>query len=170
MIGQTEEALEKAARLSAAGAKVKVVAPRAFRPQDLSSQFLVILFARDNPALTKSVARICRAKRILLCAVDQPAYCDVINVSVYERGPLRLTASTSGVAPGLAKKIRLGLEESLKDAPLELFLKGLSDLRRRLEKQVPDPKLRRKTLLAAVDGFEFKAKVKLPAPWRPKHK
>ena len=67
------------------------------------------------------MAQVCREKRILLCAIDQAAYCDVVNVSVFDQGRLCVTIGTGGAAPAVSKKIRMGLERSLKEEPLEEF-------------------------------------------------
>jgi siroheme synthase-like protein len=128
----------------------------------------VVLCVKTDPDLTKKVAAVCREKRVLLCAIDQPAYCDVVNVSVFDKGRLRVTIGTGGAAPAIARKIRVGLEESLKDVPLEAFLDDLASLREKLEHEVPNPKDRIPKLLEAAEGFEFKASVRLPSSWRKK--
>lgn len=165
VIGDDKEAVDKSERLAQAGAHVSVMAPADFKLADMTDQFLVILCVKTDPELTRRVAQVCREKRILLCAIDQPAYCDVVNVSIFDKGRLRMTIGTGGAAPAVSKKIRLGLERSLKEVPLEAFLDDLAHLRERLEKELPDGKDRIPKLLEAVDGFEFNAAVRFPSKW-----
>ena len=162
VIGSDEAIVKKAGRLAEAGADVTTVDLDGFRPDLLTDQFLAVLTHEADRALAQSVAQRCREKKILLAALDHPDLCDVIHVSVFERGPLRMGISTEGVAPGLSRMIRQGLEESLAKAPIEEFLEGLAELRARVEREVPDFSERRKLLLAALEGFEFHASVKLP--------
>lgn len=160
VVGDDHEAVDKAAKLKKAGAGV-VVRKTGFRLTELRDQFLVIYCPKDNPSMTRRVAAVCRKKRILLCAVDQPDYCDIVNVSIYERGPLKIAIGTDGVAPGLSRKIRKGLEASLASVPLEKFMQRLARERKRLNR-IKDAALRREKLLSLVEKFQFKAVAKLP--------
>src|SRR4051794_26059700 len=110
VVGDSAEMAQKARRLAAAGARVRLVPLKKFSLSQLRGQFFVLLGIKDNPRLTRSIHRACRRQKILLCALDQPEFCDIINVSVYDRGPLHIMVSTDGVSPALSKKIRLGLE------------------------------------------------------------
>lgn len=168
VIGNDKESVQKSERLREAGADVDVVVPDKFKLTQIRDQFLVVYCPKNNSAQTKKVAAACRAKRVLLCAIDQPAYCDVVNVSVFDKGRLRVTMGTGGAAPAVARKIREGLETSLKDVPLDKFLDDLAALREKLEHEIPNPPERIPHLLKAADGFEFKATVKFPSHWRPK--
>jgi len=187
VIGSDEEVLNKAGRLADAGAEVELiwdaVAPspaldsagvkisrRAFRPDDLTDQFLALLSRKTPDALSVDVARRCREKRILLAALDRPELCDVIQLSLFDRGRLRIGISTGGASPGLARKVREGLEKSLAAEPIEEFLDELAVLRERLEKEIPDFNERRAALLAAIEGFEFSAGVRFPAGWQSRKK
>lgn len=166
MIGSNSEAKDKAGCLRLAGARLRVVSEKKFHLSLLKNQFFVIFCPKDNPAMTKAIAAVCRRRRILLCAIDQPTYCDVVNVSTFDKGLLRIMAATHGVAPAISKKIRLGLEQSLKNVPVDRYLNTLADLRKRLKKEIKDPSERIKKLIEATDGFEFKVAVKLPKKWR----
>lgn len=181
VVGHDREAIEKAERLKDAGARVTIVSDqlaadvrknfrksgitvieRSFQLSDITDQFFIVLSAKNDPVLCESVYRVCREKRVLLCAIDQPRYCDVVNVSVYRKGHLAIMISTDGAAPGVSRKIRLGLEESLKDVPVDLYLAKLAALRVQLEKEEKNSMERIKKLLAAVDGFDFRAEVQIP--------
>lgn len=165
VIGDGREMTDKSARLRRAGARVRVLPLNKFKLSDLKGQFLVVFCPKEERALAKKIFAACRRKKILLCAIDQPDYCDVVNVSTYDRGLLRIMAATHGAAPSVSRKIREGLEESLKDVPLDDFLDMLARLRVRLKKSVSNPDERIKRLIAATDGFSFRATVKLPKNW-----
>lgn len=179
ILGGGREATDKGVKLARAGAQVKVIAEtfspaereifresgisveeRAFSVAELTDQFFVILTIKGNPGLTKQIAARCREKRILLCAIDQPAFCDIVNVAVFERGALRISVSTEGVSPALARKIREGLESSLKDTPIEGFLEELGKLRESLEKSNAVNRIDQ--LIEAVRDVKFEVKFSIP--------
>jgi len=180
VIGDDREAQDKSCRLADCGARVTVVAPfaeepflktlnsrgilverRAFRTSDLEETFLVVYCEKDREQAA-SLHKLCRRKGILLCAVDLPEYCDFINVSLFSRGALQIAVSTGGVSPALSRKIRLGLESSLKKVPLEEFLDHLAALRTKVSQSAKTSEERRRRLIEAVDDFQFLARVRLP--------
>jgi siroheme synthase-like protein len=184
VVGSDREAIGKTEALVNSGARVTLVADnlpasvakkfrangvrlvaRGFKLSDLGSSFLVVFCLMSDSSLTKKVAAACRAKRILLCAIDQPAYCDVVNVSVVQKGFLTIAIGTDGVAPGVSRKIREGLEASLKNVPVDRFLKALARLRKRLEWKEPASHVRREKNLKMIKGFSFNANVALPKRW-----
>jgi len=181
VVGDSAACVGKAVRLAKAGARVKLIrrsvsksdrrllvragvsiSLRSFSLKDLRNQFFVLLDGRDVPTLAASVQKVCRRRRILLCALDQPEFCDVVNVSIYDRGPLHIAISTDGVAPALSRRIREGLEESLKTVPVEKFMVKLATLRRTLKRGDLGQEARTEKLIAAVDGVQFRASLKLP--------
>lgn len=164
VIGHDDEAKRKAARLVDAGADVTVQS--SFRDGDVTDQFLVILTIKSDPDLSARVAAACRSNRVLLSAIDQPELCDVVHVSIFERGHLQIAISTDGHAPALAKRIRKGLEASLEGEPIEAFLDHLAQLRQRLEREIADPAERRKALIEAVAGFALRAEIDFPPEWK----
>lgn len=186
VIGWTRETLDKAGKLAEAGAQVTAVAPdfppdlrkklrrmgvrvlnRPFKLNELKAQFFVIFCPKDR-VMARRVAVRCRFKKILLCAIDQADFCDVVNVSVFKKGLLKISVGTSGAAPGVARKIREGLESSLKNVPLDKYLDRLAALRRQVNKKGWASERKIETLLRAVNGFSFKAGVKFPARWNRK--
>jgi len=118
----------KARSLLDCGARVVVVSPaltlslaslveagrvehraRAFRRADVVGCRLVIA-ATGRPAVDRRVAEAARRRRVLVNAVDRPAWCDVILPSVLRRGELQIAVSTGGRSPALARDIRRRLE------------------------------------------------------------
>jgi siroheme synthase-like protein len=133
----------------------------------LTDQFLVVVSFKAPDALAAEAARRCREQRILVAALDRPDLCDVVHLSLFDRGRLRIGISTEGASPGLARKIREGLEASIGSEPLEAFLEDLAALRARVEKEIPEFSRRKEALLSAIEGFEFTAAVRFPKTWRP---
>lgn len=188
VIGVDAEIIHKSQRLFDSGAIVTLVgAPmppeadrleaqgitvwrRPFQLEDLTDQFFVLLSFKVESALAEAVAHRCRERRILLAALDRPHLCDVIQLALFDRGRLKIGISTEGASPGLARKIREGLERSLAEEPVEAFLDHLAALRERLEHEIPDFAERRRALLAAVEGFDFRAALTFPPSWAPAKK
>src|SRR5258706_5002940 len=92
--------------------------------------------------------------------------CSVDDVSLMYGGSLRKNVPTMGNAPAVSRKIRLGLEECLKDVPIEKFLRSLGRLREKLGEEIKDGDKRREKLIEATNGFSFKASMKLPKGWK----
>lgn len=161
VMGNDHEAPEKYARLKKSGARVNWVKKK-FQLAQLKNKFMVMITLDVPLSFVKKAAVYARRHRILFCALDRPQFNDFANVSVYERGDLKINISTNGAAPAISKKIRLGLEKSLKNVPIEKLMKHLSALRPTYKKQYPHAKERISKLIAATEGFEFKAKIKLP--------
>ena len=157
-----------AALLSAAREKGAVILERPFSTEDVADQFLVTLAIKTDPALTRLVAERCRARRVLICAIDEPDFCDFAHVSLLEKGPLQISISTDGRAPALARRIREDLDRSFSAQPVEAFVEHLSRLRDRLEREVPDLPERRKQLIAAAAGFALRVDVTFPDGWTEK--
>ena len=96
--------------LSALAAEARIAhRPRPFRPSDVRGCRLVIA-ATGQPAIDRAVAEAARRHRVLVNAVDRPAWCDVILPSVLRRGALQIAVSTGGRSPALAREIRRRLE------------------------------------------------------------
>lgn len=89
--------------------RVKLVRRRYIK-SDLQGIELVIA-ATDDQAVNKAVTQDARQHKVLVNVVDQPKLCSYILPSVIKRGPLVISISTSGEAPGYAKELRLRLEK-----------------------------------------------------------
>ena len=129
VVGGDPVAAEKAAALAASGAKVTVLSPtfcdellrraedrqvtprrKAYEPGDLAGAFIVIA-ATNNPQLIEAIWAETQERGQLVNIVDVPAYCSFILPSILRREQLTIAVSTEGANPGLAKRIRQGLEE-----------------------------------------------------------
>ena len=129
VVGGDQVAAEKAAALSASGARVRVISPefcdellqqaenrrvtlqrKAYEPGDLAGAFVVIA-ATNDAQLIQAIWTETQERGQLVNIVDVPEYCSFIVPSVLRRGQLTIAVSTEGTNPGLAKRIRQSLEE-----------------------------------------------------------
>lgn len=179
VLGGDDEAADKVPKLLSCGALVSLVAPkvepslaeaarrrelvwyaRSFCESDLFGQAVVILAERD----TELAARLYGLRRqhgFLLCAVDQPAFCDFFLMSTVTRGPIQLGITTGGAAPLLARRIRVALEAGMGEE-LASFAEEFVTLRQSL---MDTPKAERKVRLeAALNGFAMEVALRYPEP------
>lgn len=124
VVGGGRIATGKAESLVAAGASVKVVAPRAiatleklaeagrvtwsresFEAQHLDGHLLVIA-ATDDTELHRSIYELASARRMLVNIVDVPELCNFIVPAIHRDGPFTIAISSGGASPALAKRLR----------------------------------------------------------------
>ncbi|MGH2441614.1 MAG: precorrin-2 dehydrogenase/sirohydrochlorin ferrochelatase family protein [Chloroflexota bacterium] len=129
--GGTEIAADKVEGLLAAGARVTVASPvaidriahlaragriawspRTYRSSDLAGVYLAYGASDDLP-LNARLAAECRARGILVNAVDDPPNCDFFAMALVRRGDLQIAISTNGRSPAFARWVRERLEDSL---------------------------------------------------------
>jgi len=129
VVGGNQVAAEKAAALSASGAKVSVISPifcaellaqaelgqvtlccKTYESGDLAGAFVVIAVA-DHPQLVRDIWTETQERGQLVNIVDVPASCSFIMPSVLRREQLTIAVSTQGASPSLAKRIRHHLED-----------------------------------------------------------
>jgi siroheme synthase-like protein len=140
-------ALQKIPSLLAAGAHLRVIAPRVrpeieelaiasrieliqreFLASDLDQTFLVVA-ATDDSAVNAAIYEEAVVRNILCNSVDDPPHCDFYFGSVVSRGDLQVAISTAGESPALAQRLRREIDEQL-PADLGPWLLGLGQLRR----------------------------------------
>jgi precorrin-2 dehydrogenase/sirohydrochlorin ferrochelatase len=125
VVGGGRVALRKARALLAAGASVRVVAPKLvaalkrdpriecragpYRKRHLRGAILVIA-ATDDEGVNARIAADARAAGALVNVVDRPEECDFIVPSQVRRGDLVIAVTTGGAAPSLSRRIRERLE------------------------------------------------------------
>jgi precorrin-2 dehydrogenase/sirohydrochlorin ferrochelatase len=177
VIGGDHEAVDKAQRLVAAGARVTVVAQavdaplaalaargaigwyaRAFAPEDARGVKVVVLAPRDEE-LARALSAQARREGFWLSAIDQPRYCDFVWVSVTQAGPVQIALSSGGTAPALLKRLR-GEFERLFDARFAAFAARVAALRGGLEGLAMSE--RRARMAARLEGFAIDATVRYP--------
>jgi len=149
LVGAGAVALDKIGSLLATGLRLRVIAPhareeildlaregkleyiaRAFEPDDLDGNFLIIA-ATNDPAVNAAVYEGAVARGILVNAVDDIPHCDFFFGSVVRRGGLQIAISTSGESPAVAQNLRREIDAAL---PTDLgpWLAELGQLRREI--------------------------------------
>lgn len=162
----------KIASLLAAGAVVRVVAPRAtervaawacagriawerraFQPADLKGMFLVVA-ATSFPAVHERVFREARRRRVLCNVVDDPLRSDFYYPAVVRRGELQIAVSTGGHSPALAARLRRDLDRQF-GPEYAVWVAELGRARHEVLATRMDPARRRRLLhrLAGRDAF-----------------
>jgi|SRR5450755_53185 precorrin-2 dehydrogenase/sirohydrochlorin ferrochelatase len=163
----------KISSLIAAGASIRVVAPRAtaavaewaqtraitweartFNGADLDGTFMVIA-ATNSRDVNAAIFHEARQRNILCNVVDDPEYCDFYYPAVVRRGDLQLAISTNGQSPALAQRIRRELEIQFGPEYGE-WLEELGRKRQQLFASKIDPDERRHLLheLAGREAFK----------------
>ena len=142
--------------LLAAGARVRVVAPRVtqqiaewvrfrrvewfpkeFAAGDLDGASLVVA-ATSAAGVNKAVFSEAETKNILCNAVDDIENCHFYYGAIVQRGDLQIAISTNGKSPALAQRIRKELEEEY-SAQYEVWLDWLGAAREILRADSSDP-------------------------------
>jgi len=108
VVGDGPGAKERAARLTAAGARVEQVAAADYLPDRigdrLSGAFAV--FAQADPELNARVVADGRAAGCLVYGHDLPDLSDLAMPALARRGPIAIAISTDAAAPALARRLR----------------------------------------------------------------
>ncbi|MCR2834956.1 precorrin-2 dehydrogenase/sirohydrochlorin ferrochelatase family protein [Parerythrobacter lacustris] len=105
--------------------------------------------ALEDPKEAEAAARRLRAKGLLVNVADRPELCDFTTPSILDRDPVLVAIGTSGASAGLAKQLRLRLEELLPQS-LGRLAAGLEAAREQLRTRFPDASARRQALDIAL--------------------
>ena len=134
VVGAGTVALRKIELLLKAGARVKVVAPKATQAiQDLAAAgrvslelrpyvtgdqagYALVIAATGDASVDAQVFDDCRAAGILVNTVDSPNLSSAIFPSIVDRDPVLVAVSTGGRSPTLARVVRGWLEARLPPA------------------------------------------------------
>jgi uroporphyrin-III C-methyltransferase/precorrin-2 dehydrogenase/sirohydrochlorin ferrochelatase len=136
VLGDGKFAVEKAAALREAGANVRVISSRDYRPGVLTGARLVV-DASEDLEINRQSWDEAEAAGILINVVDRPAQCRFIAPAIVRRDPLLVAISTSGESPFLASALRARIERWL-GPEWGPFVDLVGGVRRRLrEARVP---------------------------------
>lgn len=170
VVGGGFAALEKLEKLVVTGANIEVIAKtyrqetlqfirkhqlpaeqRSFQEKDLNGRFVVIS-AVNHRQSHQQIAKLAREKGILINSVDEKSASDFYFAAQIARGPLQIAISTQGQFPGLARSIRLWLEEQF-PAEIAHELYQLADIRQGLRKTIPDSTRRMEALRQQLETW-----------------
>lgn len=108
--------------------------------------------AHDDAKMCEGDAIRLRCAGLLVNVVDRPDLCDFTTPSLLERDPVLIAVGTSGASAGLAKQLRLRLEQLL-PADLGALADRLSSMRGAIKARFPAMAERRRALdLALGEG------------------
>jgi len=174
VVGSTEEAAERARSLADVGAKVEVVSEkpglglsavisarglphhrRPFQAEDLDGKWLAVLTDRDLE-LSRFMAEEAEARRVLVCATDQPQDNSYSHMAQARAGLVTLAISTNGRAPALGRRLREEFARVLLEAGLARFADEIAELRERTPEEQ-----RREVMAKAVAEVHFEGHLKL---------
>lgn len=169
VVGAGTIGTRKIRSLLTAGAKVRVVAPRAsrqveswartgrirwakrnFRKSDVRRVWAVIGSTSDQE-INKSIYDVAGRERVFVNIADKPELCTFIMPSVLRRGDLTIAISTSGASPSLARYIRLGLEKTFGSYYAE-FLIFMRELRTKASSELSNAKDRKLYFNKIIEG------------------
>lgn len=172
VIGGGAVAVRKAQALSAAGARLVVVADKVndaltalcartdaelikskYSKAYLAGAVLAVA-ATNKPELNRRIYKDCQELEILCNVVDEPELCDFFVPAVVKRGDLQIAVGTEGDCPAYAGHLRKKLEQTFTERHGE-FVAELEILRKRIIKEMPDPADRKAILGQLVDDKSF---------------
>ena len=129
VVGGGRVAERRVRGLLAAGAAVRVVAPQVTEPLrglaregaielvereggpgDLEGARLVLIAGADRPA-AEALALEARRRGLLVNVADVPDLCDFFVPATVARGPIRVSVTTGGASPALARRLRVLIEQ-----------------------------------------------------------
>ncbi|MBA4764125.1 MAG: siroheme synthase [Erythrobacter sp.] len=110
---------------------------------------LAFVALEDQRAAEAAALRLKRAG-LLVNVADRPELCDFTLPSILDREPVLVAISTGGASAGLAKHLRLRLEELIPQS-IGNLASGLSSIREKLRARWPDADRRRSALDRALE-------------------
>ncbi|MFE8699244.1 NAD(P)-binding protein [Cytobacillus sp. FJAT-54145] len=125
---------------------------KTFSPGDLNDAFLIIAATNDKE-INRSVKESAQPHQ-LLNMVDDPSGSDFIFQSIFRRGKLMISISTSGASPMLASKIKRDLE-TLYGEEYEEYIEFLHESRQFILKHVTDSTMKKQLLSSIVKDESF---------------
>lgn len=105
VVGAGRVAARKAETLRSFGLAVETCAPDRFAASAVGN-FTLVVAATADAAVNRAVYDACRAARVLVNVVDDPALCSFYFGAVARKGPLTLAVSGGGKCPVAAQLLR----------------------------------------------------------------
>ena len=150
------EAIEKAAALEESGADLLwLTDPSTVAEADVRDAFFVISTPQDE-RLSARLREYADRHRFLLCCIDQPRYGFIAMAAIAKAGPVRISVSTTGLAPRVGKNLKAALQRAM-DGRFERFIECLATQKARIKRRYRSEEqggLRRKEMIRVADGFD----------------
>jgi uroporphyrin-III C-methyltransferase/precorrin-2 dehydrogenase/sirohydrochlorin ferrochelatase len=140
LLGEGEAAQAKRRLIERAGGIVHT---------DIAPDARLAFVAHESRAEAERDATLLRAAGVLVNVVDQPDLCDFTVPSILDRSPVLVAVGTGGASAGLAKALRLRLEQILPET-LGPLARALGAARGALRVRFPDVSERRRALDGAL--------------------
>ena len=105
VVGDGRVATRKAGTLRSFGLAVETCSPECFKASAVGN-FTLVVAATADAAVNRAVYDACRAARVLVNVVDDPALCNFYFGAVARKGPLTLAVSGGGKCPVAAQLLR----------------------------------------------------------------
>ncbi len=112
-------------------------------------QARLAFIALENPRAAEAAALRLKRRGLLVNVADRPELCDFTTPSILDRDPVLIAIGTSGASAGLAKQLRLRLEQIL-PASLGALASGLEAAREAMRAKWPDASVRRRAVDEAL--------------------
>lgn len=109
----------------------------------------IAFVAHEDDAAAEADAARARRAGLMVNAPDRPALCDFTVPSILDRSPVLVAIGTGGASAGLAKQLRLRLEQVLPQSLGALAL-ALASARAAMRARFPDAGERRRALDSAL--------------------
>jgi precorrin-2 dehydrogenase/sirohydrochlorin ferrochelatase len=136
-------------QLRNAGARVDVFDDGTWRPEDLDGALVCVASAAEQRERDR-IARVARARGVLVNVMDDVPNCDFAAPAIVRRGDLVLAISTGGRSPALARRLREELGARFGDE-WATVLDVLRGVREETLAALPDIRVRARRWRRALD-------------------
>lgn len=140
VVGAGRVAARKADTLRSFGLAVETCSPERFEASAVGN-FTLVVAATADAAVNRAVYDACRAARVLVNVVDDPALCSFYFGAVARKGPLTLAVSGGGRCPVAAQLLRDRARPLLTES-LAAAAERMGRERDAWKKRLPEPEAR----------------------------
>ena len=140
VVGAGRVAARKTATLRSFGLAVETCSPERFEASAVGN-FTLVVAATADAAVNRAVYDACRAARVLVNVVDDPALCSFYFGAVARKGPLTLAVSGGGRCPVAAQLLR-DRARPLLTGSLAAAAERMGRERDAWKKRLPEPEAR----------------------------
>lgn len=134
LVGSGAQIAHKAQKLRPFGAVLQI--SEQFSREDLTENTAFVVVGDTCRAEAARIREICKARRIPVNVVDDPALSDFFFPAMVTRGDLTISVSTGGSCPGGAAYLARQIEKSLPEQT-EQILDWLQEIRRKIYQTHP---------------------------------